>query len=234
MRKKKARILIADNEMEILRLLRRSLTTHGFDVLVARRGEETLDLLQLHHPDLLLIELALPGISGLEVCKRLRAQSNLPPIIVLSEENKEQEKVQVLDLGADDYISKPFSIEEVLARIRVALRHASYASSLPEPIVRVGPLSMDVARRCVCVHGQEVKLTPIEYELLHLLIQHHGKVLTQAMLLAHVWRDGKGTKAHSLHVYVGRLRQKIEPDPLHPRLLTTIPGVGYCLNDQES
>jgi len=233
MRKKKTRILIADNEMEILRLLQRSLTTHGFDVLVARRGEETLDMLQLHHPDLLIIELALPGISGLEICKRLRARSNLPPIIVLSVSNKEKEKVQALDLGADDYIPKPFSIDEVLARIRVALRHASFLSDLPESLVTVGPLCMDLARRYVSVHGQEVTLTPIEYELLQFFVRHRGKVLTHQMLLAHVWREGKGAKPHSLHVYIGRLRQKIEPDPAHPRVLTTISGVGYCLSDNE-
>jgi two-component system, OmpR family, KDP operon response regulator KdpE len=226
MSKSGARILVVDDEIEILRALQRSLTAHGFDVLTASTGEEALESIAHYRPDLMLLDLGLPGISGLEVCKRVRAQSNLP-IIVLSVKDTERDKVLALDLGADDYVSKPFGMNEVLARIRVALRHAAQVESGTEPIFIAGPLRVDFAQRLVQVNDQEVKLTPTEYDLLKALIKNKGKIMTRHMLLSQVWGTGYGTESHYLHVYIGQLRRKIEPDPAHPRFILTISGVGY-------
>jgi two-component system KDP operon response regulator KdpE len=230
--KRKASILIIDDEVEIVRALQRSLNAHDYQVHVACNGEEALEALEKYHPDLLLLDLGLPGISGLEVCKRIRAESELPPIIVISVRNKERDKVRALDLGADDFISKPFGINEVLARIRVALRHAVHFSTKPEPSVVIGPLHVDFAQRFVAVDGKEIKLTPTEYDLLKIFIQHRGKIMTQQMLLSQVWGNENDAKSHYLHVYIGHLRKKIEPNPAHPRFLTTIPGVGYRFSDE--
>ena len=226
MSKSGARILVVDDEIEILRALQRSLTAHGFDVFTASTGEEALEAITHYRPDLMLLDLGLPGISGLEVCKRVRAQSNLP-IIVLSVKDTERDKVLALDLGADDYVSKPFGMNEVLARIRVALRHAAQVESGTEPIFIAGPLRVDFAQRLVQVNDQEVKLTPTEYDLLKALIKNKGKIMTRHMLLSQVWGTGYGTESHYLHVYIGQLRRKIEPDPAHPRFILTISGVGY-------
>jgi two-component system KDP operon response regulator KdpE len=229
MSKSGARILVVDDEIEILRALQRSLTAHGYEVFTASTGEEALEAIAHYRPDLILLDLGLPGISGLEVCKRVRAQSNLP-IIVLSVKDTERDKVLALDLGADDYVSKPFGMNEVLARIRVALRHAAQVESGTEPIFTAGPLLVDFAQRLVQVDGQEVKLTPTEYDLLKALIKNKGKIMTRQMLLSQVWGTGYGTEAHYLHVYIGQLRRKIEPDPAHPRFILTISGVGYRFN----
>jgi two-component system, OmpR family, KDP operon response regulator KdpE len=226
MSKSGARILVVDDEIEILRALQRSLTAHGFEVFIASSGEEALEAIAHHRPDLMLLDLGLPGISGLEVCKRVRAESNLP-IIVLSVKDAERDKVQALDLGADDYVPKPFGIDEVLARIRVALRHTAQVQSGTEPSFTAGPLKVDFAQRLVQVNGQEVKLTPTEYDLLKALIKNQGKIMTRHMLLSQVWGTGYGTESHYLHVYIGQLRRKIEPDPAHPRFILTISGVGY-------
>ena len=226
MSKSGARILVVDDEIEILRALQRSLTAHGYEVFTASTGEEALEAIAHYRPDLMLLDLGLPGISGLEVCKRVRAQSNLP-IIVLSVKDTERDKVLALDLGADDYVSKPFGINEVLARIRVALRHAAQVESGTEPIFTAGPLRVDFAQRLVQVNGQEVKLTPTEYDLLKALIKNKGKIMTRHMLLSQVWGTGYGSESHYLHVYIGQLRRKIEPDPAHPRFILTISGVGY-------
>ena len=180
----------------------------------------------------MLLDLGLPGMSGLEVCKRVRAQSNLP-IIVLSVKDTERDKVLALDLGADDYVSKPFGMNEVLARIRVALRHAAQVESGTEPIFIAGPLRVDFAQRLVQVNDQEVKLTPTEYDLLKALIKNKGKIMTRHMLLSQVWGTGYGTESHYLHVYIGQLRRKIEPDPAHPRFILTISGVGYRFHADE-
>jgi two-component system, OmpR family, KDP operon response regulator KdpE len=224
-----ARILVVDDEIEIVRALERSLAAHGFEVFTAGSGEEALEAISHHRPDLMLLDLGLPGMSGLEVCKRVRAQSNLP-IIVLSVKDTEHDKVQALDLGADDYVSKPFGMNEVLARIRVALRHSAQVESGTEAIFTVGPLRVDFAQRLVQVDGQEVKLTPTEYDLLKALIKNSGKIMTRKMLLSQVWGTGYGAESHYLHVYVGQLRRKIEPDPAHPRFILTISGVGYRFN----
>jgi two-component system, OmpR family, KDP operon response regulator KdpE len=227
-----ARILVVDDEIEILRALQRSLTAYGFEVFTAGSGEDALEAITHHRPDLMLLDLGLPGISGLEVCKQVRAQSNLP-IIVLSVKNAERDKVLALDLGADDYVSKPFGINEVLARVRVALRHAAQVKAGTEPTFVAGPLKVDFAHRLVQVNGQEVKLTPTEYDLLKALIKNSGKIMTRQMLLSQVWGTGYGSEAHYLHVYIGQLRRKIEPDPAHPRFILTVSGVGYRFNSDE-
>jgi two-component system KDP operon response regulator KdpE len=232
MSKSGARILVVDDEVEIMRALQRSLTAFGYDVFTANSGEEALDEVARHRPDLILLDLGLPGISGLEVCKRVREQSNLP-IIVLSVKDTERDKVLALDLGADDYVSKPFGMNEVLARVRVALRHTAQVQSGTEPIFTVGPLRVDFAQRNVQVNGKDIKLTPTEYDLLKALIKNNGKIMTRQMLLAQVWGTGYGTEAHYLHVYVGQLRRKIEPDPAHPRFILTVSGVGYRFNGDE-
>jgi len=224
-----ARVLVVDDEIEIVRALERSLAAHGFEVFTAGSGEEALEAISLHRPDLILLDLGLPSMSGLEVIKRVRAQSNLP-IIVLSVKDTEHDKVQALDLGADDYVSKPFGMDEVLARLRVALRHSAQVESGTEAIFTAGPLRVDFAQRLVQVDGQEVKLTPTEYDLLKALIKNSGKIMTRQMLLSQVWGTGYGAESHYLHVYVGQLRRKIEPDPAHPRFILTISGVGYRFN----
>ncbi|MDQ2906508.1 MAG: response regulator transcription factor [Ktedonobacteraceae bacterium] len=226
MRKSGARILIVDDEIEILRALQRSLAAHEFEVFTASSGEEALEAITRHRPDLMLLDLGLPGISGLEVCKRVRAESSLP-IIVLSVKDTERDKVLALDLGADDYVSKPFGINEVLARIRVALRHTAQTQAGTEPVFTAGPLSIDFAQRLVQVNSREVKLTPTEYDLLKALVKNSGKIMTRHMLLSQVWGTGYGSEAHYLHVYIGQLRHKIEPDPTHPRFIHTVSGVGY-------
>lgn len=224
-----ARILVVDDEIEIMRALQRSLTSHGYDVFTASNGETALDEVTAHRPDLVLLDLGLPGMSGLEVCKRIRAQSNLP-IIVLSVKDTERDKVMALDFGADDYVSKPFGIDEVLARVRVALRHTAQVQTGTEPVFTAGPLRVDFAQRNVQLDGKDAKLTPTEYDLLKALIRNSGKIMTRQMLLTQVWGTGYGTEAHYLHVYVGQLRRKIEPDPAHPRFILTVSGVGYRFN----
>src|SRR6266851_6699187 len=223
MSKSGARILVVDDEIEIMRALQRSLTAHGFEVFTAGSGEEALEAISHHRPDVMLLDLGLPGMSGLEVSKRVRAQSNLP-IIVLSVKDAERDKVQALDLGADDYIPKPFGMDEVLARIRVALRHAGHLSRQTESVLTIGPLQVDFAQHLVTLNGQEIFLTPTEYHLLTFFLEHRGKILTQQMLLSQIWSTDQKKQAY-LHVYVGRLRRKIEPDPMKPRFLQTISGV---------
>lgn len=232
MSKSGARILVVDDEIEIQRALQRSLTAYGFEVFTVGSGEEALEAIPQHRPDLMLLDLGLPGISGLEVCKQVRAQSSLP-IIVLSVKDAERDKVLALDLGADDYVSKPFGINEVLARVRVALRHSAQLQAGTEPSFIIGPLKVDFAQRSVQVSGQDVKLTPTEYDLLKVLIKNRGKIMTRQMLLSQVWGTGYGSEAHYLHVYIGQLRRKIEPDYAHPRFILTVSGVGYRFNNDE-
>ncbi len=223
-------ILVVDDEIEIVRALHRALTAHGYTVLTASSGEEAVDLVAKERPDLVLLDLLLPGLSGLEVCRQVRAESNVP-IIVLSVKDAERDKVEALDLGADDYVAKPFGMDEVLARVRVALRRAVQPPSGAEPRFQAGLLSIDFARRRVQLAGQDVTLTPTEFDLLKVLIIHRGKILTRQMLLKEVWGERKHARTHSLHVYVAQLRQKIEPTPERPRYILNIPGVGYRFND---
>ncbi len=230
MSKQGASILVVDDEREILRALQRSLTAYGYKVFTARSGEEAIEALARHRSDLLLLDLLLPGISGLEVVRRVRAASNVP-IIVLSVKEAEHDKVEALDLGADDYVPKPFGMNEVLARIRVALRHVARVQTGTEPRFQAGPLEVDFAARRVLVNGQQVQLTPTEYELLKIFITHRGKILTRQMLLQELWGAEAHARMHSLHVYVAQLRQKIEPVPEQPQFIITIPGVGYRFNE---
>ncbi len=231
MSKSGAHVLVVDDEIEIVRALQRSLTAHGYKVFTAGSGEEAVEVASRHRPDLLLLDLMLPGMSGLEVCRRVRAESNVP-IIVLSVKDAEHEKVEALDLGADDYIPKPFGMNEVMARVRVALRHVAQVQVGTQPSFRAGPLRVDFALRHVQLSGQDVQLTPTEYDLLKVFIAHRGKVLTRQMLLKEVWGPEAHARMHSLHVYVAQLRRKIEPVPEDPRFILTIPGVGYRFNDE--
>ncbi len=226
-----ATILVVDDEREIARALRRSLTAHGYKVLVAESGEEAIEVVSQQRLDLLLLDLLLPGISGLEVCRQVREVSNVP-IIILSIKDAERDKVEALDLGADDYVAKPFSINEVLARIRVALRRVAQPPNGAAPCFQAGPLSVDFAQRRVRLNGKEVALTPTEYDLLKVFITHRCKILTRQQLLKELWGAYTCDRTHSLHVYVAQLRQKIEPVPEDRRFILTIPGVGYRFADE--
>jgi two-component system KDP operon response regulator KdpE len=223
---KGARILVVEDESELVEALRRSLSGHGFDVSAASTASAALASLAQRPPDVILLDLGLPDLDGLEVVRRVRARGDTP-IIVLSARHTEAAKVEALTLGADDYLSKPFGMNELLARIQVALRHVARPSSGAEAVFRVGDLTVDLARRQVLRGTAEVRLTPTEYDLLKALVTHGDKVLTHRMLLQLVWGGEEGTDAHYLHVYVGQLRRKIEHDPSHPRHLVTEPGVGY-------
>lgn len=227
-----ARILVVDDEIEIVRALQHSLTAHGYNVLTAGSGEEGVMMASQQKPDLVLLDLMLPGISGLEVCRRVRATSNVP-IIVLSVKDAEHDKVQALDLGADDYVPKPFGMDEVPARVRVALRHVARVQAGTEPSIRLGPLFVDFALRRVQVNEHEVQLTPTEYDLLKVFLAYRDKVLTRQMLLTQLWGADAHERIHSLHVYVAQLRRKIEPDAEQPRFILTLPGVGYRFNTEE-
>jgi two-component system KDP operon response regulator KdpE len=227
-----ATILVVEDEPELAGALERSLIAHGYRVQSTGSGEEALALFSRAHPDLVLLDLLLPDVSGLEVCRRIRAVSPTP-IIVLSVKNSEHDKVEALDLGADDYVAKPFGIAEVLARIRVALRRLERQNGhSAEEQVRIGPLVVDLGSRRVLLHGHDVALTPTEYELLRIFVTHRGKLLTRQMLLQMLWGAASYDRMHSLHVYVAQLRQKIEPRPGEPRLILTIPGVGYRFSDE--
>lgn len=222
-----ARVLVVDDEPAIRRAVETNLTGHGFQVETAETGEEGLRRHDARRPDLLLLDLGLPDLDGLEVIRRIRAHADTP-IVVLSARGAEREKVAALDQGADDYLTKPFGVDELLARIRVALRHAAHLSG-GSAVFRTGDLEVDVERRSVRVGGEVVHLTPTEYDLLKALVTHPNRVLTDRMLLQQVWGPAYGSEAHYLHVYVARLRKKIERDPQAPRYLMTEPGVGYRL-----
>jgi len=221
-----ARILVVDDEPQIGRLLKTSLGARGYQVAVASDGLAALDMAASWRPDLILLDLGLPLIDGLEVCRQVRAWSQVP-IIVLTVRDAEEDKVAALDLGADDYLTKPFGTDELLARIRVALRHAARLSATEEPVRHFGDLMIDLARRLVIVRGQEVHLTPREYELLRVLAIEAGKVLTHSMLLRAVWGGGYVQDVPTLRVFVTQLRRKIEADPAHPAHILTEPGIGY-------
>jgi len=230
-RQASARVLVVDDEPAILRVVRTNLTAHGFQVESAQTWQEGRSLLA-HRPDVILLDLGLPDAEGAEVIRDIRGYSSTP-IVVLSARTAERDKVAALDLGADDYLTKPFGVDELLARIRVALRHAARPSSGAEAVFRAGELEIDFERRRVSVAGVEVHLTPTEYDLLKALATHPDKVLTDRMLLQQVWGVEYGSEDHYLHVYVARLRKKLEVDPQKPRFLVTEPGVGYrLLSDQ--
>jgi two-component system, OmpR family, KDP operon response regulator KdpE len=228
-----ARILLIEDEPSIRRAVERNLAGHGFDVRGAESGEAGLDLETRFHPDLVLLDLVLPDVDGYEVIERLRSRTTTP-IIVLSVQGAEQEKVRALELGADDYLTKPFGVDELLARIRVALRHAARSGSGQDTIFRSADLEVDLERRAVTVEGRPVHLTPTEYALLGALIGDAGRVMTDRALLQRVWGPEYGSEDHYLHVYMARLRKKLERDPANPRYLRTEAGVGYRLLELET
>ena len=224
------RILVVDDEPQITRVLRRSLQTHSYEVRTAADGEAALDVLNDWAPDLIVTDLSMPGLDGIELCRQVRAQSALP-IIVLSVKGEEQTKVQALDAGADDYVTKPFGMDELLARIRVALRRLSSAPPEVAPTqLEIGDFSLDLNAHRVTVRGAEVHLTPKEFELLAYLIQHADKVLTHRTLLAAVWGGNYTEQTEYLRVFIGQLRKKVELDPAHPQYILTEPWVGYRFN----
>ena len=224
------RILIVDDEPPIRRFLRTALAAQGYRIEEAGSGEEALDFLQRNPLDLIVLDLGLPGMDGLEVVRRVRAGGAATPIIILSSRDDEAGKVAALDLGADDYVSKPFGMEELSARIRAALRHRLQQEG-ERPVFRSGDLSVDLVRRIVSAQGQDVKLTPREYDLLRLLVTHAGKVLTHKHILREVW--GGETDVQYLRIYIRTLRQKLEADPEKPALILTEQGVGYRLRGQD-
>lgn len=222
-----ARILIVDDEPAILRAVQTNLTRHGFAVAAATTGAEARDLLERWEPGVVLLDLGLPDEDGLAIIGWARARSELPPIIVLSARTTEREKVTALTLGADDYLTKPFGMDELLARVRVALRHRARAASPAGDTVTAGDLLIDMQHRRVALAGREVHLTPIEWALLALLVKNADRVLTHRRLLQQVWGPEYGDEGHYLHVHIANLRRKIETDPRSPRHLLTEPGAGY-------
>jgi two-component system KDP operon response regulator KdpE len=219
------RILVVDDEPQILRALRTNLRGAGYEVDTAATAEEALAAAAMRPPDAVILDLVLPDGTGTEVCRELRAWSSAP-ILVLSVVGEDREKVAALDAGADDYVTKPFSVDELLARLRAALRRAGPST---EPVITVGELVIDLEKRSVARSGRPVALTPTEFELLRVLAQNEGKLLTHPALLREVWGPAYGHESHYLHVYVSQLRRKIEPDPARPRFLLTEPGAGYRL-----
>ena len=217
------KVLVVDDEPPIRKLLRLGLSTQGYDILDAPSGKVALELIA-QKPDLIILDLGLPDIDGLELLRRMRQANEGVPIVVLSSRGEEAAKVQALDLGADDYVTKPFGMDELLARIRAALRHQLQVHG-ERPVFRVGDLSVDLVRRIVRLGEKEVKLSPKEYDLLRILVQHAGKVLTHRFLLKELWDDL--TDAQYLRVYVRQLRQKIEENPERPHYVMTETGIGY-------
>ncbi|HUK90329.1 MAG TPA: response regulator transcription factor [Blastocatellia bacterium] len=222
---KRPLVLVVDDEPQILRVMRASLPARGYEVRTAPGGMEALDEIHKEMPDLVILDLVMPGLSGLEVCRRIRDFSAIP-IIVLSAKGSEKDKVAALDLGADDYITKPFGMDELLARMRAVLRRTPSAGA-EEDTLEVGDLSIFKDERRVTVAGAEVKLTPKEFDLLKYLVVNAGKVVTHRALLQAVWGSQSSEQTEYLRVFVNQLRRKIEPDPQHPRYIITEPWVGY-------
>jgi two-component system KDP operon response regulator KdpE len=224
-------ILIVDDEPQIRRVMRTTLSSNGYTVIEARSGEEALEAMRKERPELVLLDVNMPGIGGLEVCREIRDQSDVA-IIMLTVRNSEHDKVLALDAGADDYVVKPFSIEELLARIRAALRRTSSA----EPVANFvsSDLEIDFERRKVLVQGRPVRLTPKEFELLRHLVTSQGKPLEHRRLLQAVWGPDYGNETEYLRVFINQLRKKIEPDPAHPKYIHTDPWVGYRFEPEGS
>jgi len=218
------KILVVDDEPAIRRFLRTALDTYGYSISEAARGEEALNAVAMGHPDAVILDLGLPDLDGVEVTRRLREWTQIP-IIIISVRDQENEKVNALDAGADDYLTKPFGIGELMARIRVALRRSTWPEK--QPVFVLKDLVMDMARRLVSVSGQPVALTPTEYDILRIMVANSGKVLTHHQLAHLVWGNAEENQAHLLRVHIGNLRGKIESDPSRPYYIITEPGVGY-------
>jgi two-component system, OmpR family, KDP operon response regulator KdpE len=221
-----ARVLVVDDELAILRAVQTNLARHDFRIETATNGQEVLDAYARVRPDLVLLDLGLPDMDGLDVIRAIRARA-ATPIVVLSAHEAERDKVAALDLGADDYLTKPFGVNELLARVRVALRHAAHATAGTEAVTRFGDLEVDLERRRVRSAGADVHLTPTEWDLLKLFTSHPDKVLTDRMITDAIWGASYPAQAHSLHVYIGRLRRKLEAGDGALRHIITDPGVGY-------
>jgi two-component system, OmpR family, KDP operon response regulator KdpE len=222
-------VLLVEDEPAMRRLLRASLTSHGFRIIEATNAREGMALATSHNPEIILLDLGLPDGDGIDLTRRFRDWSRVP-IIVISARGREADKVLALDAGADDYVTKPFGVSELLARIRVALRHAqAVPTANAAPSIDLGDLHIDFSLRTVTVAGKEVHLTPIEYRLLALLAQNIGKVLTHRQLLTDVWGPGHADQTHYLRVRIAELRKKLEREPAQPKWLVTEPGVGYRL-----
>jgi two-component system, OmpR family, KDP operon response regulator KdpE len=219
-------ILIIDDEAQIQRALRTILTENQFQVSTASRGEEGLALAAANEPDLIILDLGLPDMDGVEVCRRLREWTQTP-VIILSVRDSERQKVAALDHGADDYLTKPFGIEELLARVRVALRHSARVQGTPSKVIRAGSITVDLAWHLVKRGEEEIKLTATEYKLLAYLAANHGRVLTHQSILTHVWDPADANHTEYLRVYMRQLRKKLEADPERPQYILTEPGIGY-------
>jgi two-component system, OmpR family, KDP operon response regulator KdpE len=220
-------ILVVDDEPQILRALQTNLRGAGYEVETAATGAEALATAALREPEAVILDLVLPDRSGTDVCRELRTWSSVP-VIVLSAVGEEREKVAALDAGADDYVTKPFGMAELLARLRAATRRVAPA---PEPVIEVGDLRINLPGRAVTVAGKQVQLTPNEFDLLRLFARHRGKLLTHKTILREVWGPAYDAESHYLHVYVSQLRRKLEPDPTRPRYILTEPGAGYRMAD---
>jgi len=223
-------VLVVEDEPQMRKFLRASLSLNGYRELEASKGAEALALASSHNPALVLLDLGLPDQDGLEVTRRLREWSKVP-IIVLSARGREDDKVAALDAGADDYLTKPFGIAELLARMRVALRHSQAASAPEQTVIEAGALRIELDKREVSVGGREVKLTPTEYQLLTLLARNAGKVLTHRQILQEIWGPAYADQSHYVRVHMAELRKKIEVDPARPKLIVTEQGVGYRLRE---
>jgi len=226
------RILVIDDEPQIRRALRVGLERNGFTVLTAETGEEGLDLAADRLPELVILDLAMPGMDGLTVCRELREWSKVP-IIVLSVRDGQEDKITALDLGADDYLTKPFSLDELLARIRAVLRRVAPEDEAETPTLSAGDLQIDFTRRRVTKAGTEIHLTPTEYELLRFLALHPERVLTHQLLLTRIWGAEYAEDTHTLRVHIANLRSKIEPDTARPRFIHTEPRIGYRFRLEE-
>jgi two-component system KDP operon response regulator KdpE len=222
-------VLVVDDEPQMRKFIRITLTANGYGVIEASAAAEAIQQAAAHTPDLVLLDLGLPDADGSEVIRRIREWSAMP-ILVISARGKEESKVLALDDGADDYVTKPFGAAELMARVRVALRHAARVAGTPDAVVEIGEgIRVDLVKRIVEVRGQEIHLTPIEYKLLALLVKHAGMVLTHRQLLEQVWGPGHAHQMQYLRVYMTQLRHKLEPEPARPKHFVTEPGVGYRL-----
>jgi two-component system KDP operon response regulator KdpE len=221
------RILIVDDEMQIARVLRTSLTSRGYEARVAADGEIAMDTIRDWSPDMIITDLSMPNINGIELCRRVRKNSRVP-IIVLSVKAQETTKIEALDAGADGYITKPFSMQELLARVRALLRRAPAKIEPDKSILKQGDFVVDQELRSVSVRGEKIHLTPKEYDLLLYLLRNAGQVINRSTLLDAIWGEDAVQQNQYLHVFIGQLRKKIEPDPATPRYILTEPWVGYC------
>jgi two-component system KDP operon response regulator KdpE len=224
-------VLVIEDEPQMLRFLRPALEGHGYRMIEATTGRDGITQASTRSPDLVLLDLGLPDLDGLEVTGRIREWSRVP-IVVISARGREDDKVAALDAGADDYVTKPFGVRELLARLRVALRHTAQADGAESSRLEFGPLAIDLEKRRVTRDGETIHLTPIEYRLLVELARHPGKVLTHSHLLRQVWGPGYVQQSHYLRVYMAQLRRKLEADPARPRYLLTEAGVGYRFADE--